>query len=355
MTELLRMTDAGFYCAAGDFHIDPWRAVARAVITHAHGDHARAGNGAYLAAAPGEPLLRARVGEAARIDTMPYGHSRRIGEVDVSFHPAGHVLGSAQVRLRHAGRTLVVGGDYKLAADPTCAPFEPVRADVFVTESTFGLPIYRWDAPQVTLHEVLAWWDANRAAGRASVLFAYALGKAQRLLLGLAQLAGTLPGPVYLHGAVARINAAYRAAGVPVPDVPRVADVPPGTRFAQALVLAPPSARGSTWLRRFEPCSTAFASGWMALRGTRRRAALDRGFALSDHADWPALVRAVEASGAGEVWVTHGYREELARFLAERGYDARTVDTPFEGERGEAAEAGDAAGQPGADASENGL
>jgi putative mRNA 3-end processing factor len=338
MSELLQMTDAGFYCPAGEFHIDPWRPVPRAVITHAHGDHARPGNGAYLAAGAGASLLRARVGDEATIDTLRYGEVRRVGAVELSLHPAGHVLGSAQVRLAHAGRTVVVAGDYKLAADPTCAAFEPVRADVFVTESTFGLPVYRWDAPHATLAEILGWWSDNRATGRASVLFAYALGKAQRVLLGLAQLAGTLPGPVYVHGAVARIDAAYRAAGVALPAARRVADLPAGTGFADALILAPPSARGSTWLRRFEPCSTAFASGWMALRGTRRRAALDRGFAFSDHADWPALGTAIEASGAREVWVTHGYRDELARWLAERGYDARPVETPFEGERGETAE-----------------
>jgi putative mRNA 3-end processing factor len=371
---LLRMTDAGFYCEPGGFHIDPWKPVERALITHAHGDHARPGHGAYLAAAPGLPLLRARVGDTAAIEGVRYGESRRIGAVDVSFHPAGHVLGSAQIRLRQAGITAVVGGDYKLAPDPTCAAFEPVACDVFVTESTFGLPVYRWDPPAVTLREVLGWWEANRAAGRASVLFAYALGKAQRVLLGLAQLAGALPGPVYVHGAVGRINAAYRAAGVALPEAPLVAQAPAGARFADALVLAPPSARGSTWMRRFVPCSTAFASGWMALRGTRRRAALDRGFALSDHADWPALEAAVAATGARQVWVTHGYRDELARWLAERGYDARGVDTPFEGEGGEAVEAqagvarhsapaadersageADQGGQPGVDMPENEL
>jgi putative mRNA 3-end processing factor len=326
---LLRMTAAGFFCPAGGFHIDPWRPVERALITHAHGDHARPGHGAYLAAAAGLPLLRARVGEDATIESLGYGETLRVGAVDVSFHPAGHVLGSAQIRLRHGGRTVVVGGDYKLAPDPTCAPFEPVAADLFVTESTFGLPVYRWDPPDATLQEILDWWAKNQAAGRASVLFAYALGKAQRVLLGLATLAGSLPGPVYVHGAVARIDAAYRTAGVALPSAPRVADAPAGTSFTDALVLAPPSARGSAWLRRFEPCSTAFASGWMALRGTRRNAALDRGFALSDHADWPALLAAVEASGAGEVWVTHGYRDELARWLCEHGYRAHALDTPF--------------------------
>ena len=351
MSAVLRMTDAGFHCEAGGFFVDPWRPVERALITHAHGDHARSGSASYLAAAAGLPLLRARLDAGARIETMPYGETRRVGDVEVSFHPAGHVLGSAQIRIRHATGTTVISGDYKLAADPTCAPFEPVRCDDFITESTFGLPIYRWDAPETTLAQVLAWWQSNRDAGRASVLFAYALGKAQRVLRGLAELADPLPGPVYTHGAVERINAAYRDAGVALPRTQRVAETPAGTRFADALIVAPPSARGSRWLNRFDPLSTAFASGWMALRGTRRRASLDRGFALSDHADWPGLNEAIAASGATRVVVTHGYREEVTRWLRERGYDAGAVETRFEGETLEApaASGADVSDEPPAD------
>ena len=337
MTPLLRMTEAGFYCDAGGFHIDPWRPVKRALITHAHGDHARGGSGAYLAAVDGLPLLRARLDAHALIDTLAYGETRRIGAVDVSFHPAGHVLGSAQIRLRHAQHgTVVVSGDYKLAPDPTCAPFEPVPCDVFVTESTFGLPIYRWEDPRATIASILRWWQDNRDAGRTSVLFAYALGKAQRVLCGLAELADPLPGPIYTHGAVARINDAYREAGVDLPATHRVAEAAPATRWSEALIVAPPSARGSRWLGRFDPLSTAFASGWMALRGTRRRASLDRGFALSDHADWPGLNAAIEAAGASRVLVTHGYRDELTRWLGERGYAAAAIETRFEGETVEA-------------------
>jgi putative mRNA 3-end processing factor len=333
---LLRMTDAGFYCEAGKFHIDPWRPVERALITHAHGDHARIGNGSYLAAQDGLPLLRARLAPDARIETLRYGEAGRIGDVEVSFHPAGHVLGSAQIRLRSGADNVVVSGDYKLAPDPTCAPFEALACDCFVTESTFGLPIYRWDDSRVTLRAILAWWDDNRGAGRASVLFAYALGKAQRILRGLMDLADPLPGPVYTHGAIERINDAYREAGVALPPTARVATAPAGTRWGDALIVAPPSARGSRWLGRFHPASTAFASGWMAIRGTRRRASLDRGFALSDHADWPSLNAAIEASGAGKVLVTHGYRDELARWLGERGRRVEAVETEFEGETAEA-------------------
>ena len=350
------MTEAGFYCEPGGFHIDPWRPVERAVITHAHGDHARGGSAAYLGTAEGLPLLRARLDPGAHIETMAYGEHRRIGAVDISLHPAGHVLGSAQLRIAHAAGVAVVSGDYKLAPDPTCPPFEPVPCDLFVSESTFGLPVYRWDDPRDTMRAILAWWTANRAQGRASILFAYALGKAQRILCGLAAEAQPLPGPIYTHGAIERINAAYREARVSLPPTLRVADAPAGTRWADALVVAPPSARGSRWMHRFDPSSTAFASGWMALRGTRRRASLDRGFALSDHADWPGLNEAIDATGASRVLVTHGYRDELTQWLRGLGRDAEPVETRFEGETVEvAAVAGDAPEDVAGEATGNAL
>ncbi len=336
MTSLLRVDDCGLYCEAGGFHIDPWRPVARALITHAHADHARSGSDAYLAASAGLPLLRARLAEDAAIEGIGYGERRRIGAVEVSFHPAGHVLGSAQIRISTAHETVVVSGDYKLAPDPTCAPFEPVPCDTFVTESTFGLPVYRWEPPAMTMAAILRWWQGNRDEGRASVLFAYALGKAQRILTGLAGVANEFPGPIFVHGAIERINRAYEAAGVVLPASAKVADAPAGTDWSQALILAPPSARGSRWLHRFDPLSTAFASGWMALRGPRRRANLDRGFTLSDHADWPALNAAIAAASPSEVWVTHGYRDELVRWLTERGRPARALETRYEGEAGAA-------------------
>ena len=337
MNETLRVTEAGLYCEAGGFHIDPWQPVARALITHAHGDHARRDSAAYLAVADGLPLLRARLGDTASIETVGYGEMRRIGSVDVSMHPAGHVLGSAQIRIAHAGRVTVVSGDYKLAADPTCVSFEAVSCDAFVTESTFGLPVYRWDAPEETIRAIADWWAANREAGVASVLFVYALGKAQRVLAGLQAASQALPGPIYCHGAVERVNAAYRDAGVPLPTTRAVASAPAGTDWTNALVLAPPSAQGSTWMRRFDPCRTAFASGWMAIRGARRRRNLDRGFILSDHADWGGLNTAIAASGAEEVFVTHGYRDELVRWLVDQGRRAQAVVTRFEGEAGDEA------------------
>jgi putative mRNA 3-end processing factor len=321
----------GLYCEAGDFHIDPWRPVARAVVTHAHADHARTGHGHYLAAASAEQVLRARLGPIS-LQTLDWGEQVDIGGVRVSLFPAGHVLGSAQVRIEHRGEVWVVSGDYKLEADPTCAPFEPVRCHTFVTESTFGLPIYRWRAPQQVFDEVNRWWHDNAAAGRTSVLFCYAFGKAQRILAGVD--AGI--GPIVCHGATEPLNRAYRAAGVALPPTRMVSEVPDRAELSRALVLAPPSAGGSTWMRRFVDPRDAFASGWMQLRGARRRRAVDRGFVLSDHADWPGLQRAIATTGAQRVIVTHGYVPVMVRWLAEQGLDAQSFETEFGGEEGAA-------------------
>lgn len=326
---LLRLTDRGLYCEAGDFHIDPWQPVDRAVITHAHGDHARWGSGAYLGSCEGERVLRTRLGEDARIRTVDFGEPVDLNGVRISLHPAGHILGSAQVRVEHRGEIWCVSGDYKTEPDPTCTAFEPVRCHTFVTESTFGLPIYRWAPQSEVFAEMRDWWSANADTGRASVLFGYALGKAQRLLAGLL---GADVGPIYTHGAVERLNEDYRASGIVLPPTTYAASAPRATDWSRALIVAPPSAGGSTWLRRFGPISTAFASGWMRIRGTRRRRSLDRGFALSDHVDWPALLSAIDATGAECVWVTHGYREPVVRWLRERGLRAEAVASRWEGE-----------------------
>jgi putative mRNA 3-end processing factor len=351
---LLRVTERGVYCAAGDFHIDPWMPVERAVITHAHGDHARWGSRRYLGSREGERVLRVRLGPGARIRTVPYGEPVMVNGVRVSLHPAGHILGSAQVRIEHRGEVWVVSGDYKTEPDPTCTPFEPVRCHTFVTESTFGLPIYRWAPQAETFAEMRAWWRANREAGRASVLFGYALGKAQRLLAGLMD---GQEGPIYTHGAVETLNREYRAAGIALPETVHAGGAPRGTDFAGSLIVAPPSAAGSTWLRRFGASQTAFASGWMRIRGTRRRRSLDRGFALSDHVDWPSLLAATQATGAERVWVTHGYREPVVRWLREHGLEADAIASRWEGEA-EAEEApppdvveGEMAGSSGAEPS----
>lgn len=327
---MLELSPAGIYCPRGGFHVDPWRPVDRAVITHAHGDHARRGSAAYLCAEPGAALARWRLGEEATIETLAYGETRVIDGVRVSLHPAGHVLGSAQVRIEHDGEVAVVSGDYKRAPDPTAAPFEPLRCDTFVTEATFGLPVFTWDAPPRLVDEIAAWWSGAREAGRTAVLFCYALGKAQRIL---AELAARVEDTVLVHGAMWELIARYRDAGVRMLPVERVAEERRrGVSYAGRLVLAPLSARGSTWMRRFGDHSSALASGWMRVRGERRRRAYDRGFALSDHADWPALLGTIGETGASRVIATHGFVEPLARYLREMGLESEAWRTAFEGE-----------------------
>lgn len=413
----------GLYCVPGDFYIDPSYGVERAVITHAHGDHARTGSEHYLATAASEHVLQSRLGNI-KLQTLNYGQQIKIKDTTVSLHPAGHVLGSAQVRVEYRGEIWVASGDYKLAPDPTCSPFESVRCHTFITESTFGLPIYRWPQNEEITQQIALWWQSNAANGRASVLFCYSFGKAQRLLAMLAHyydadkgccesdktphdqitensmlnntFSGAFPGPIYCHGAVNTLNNAYRAAGVALPFTQYVSDdirnhtgshTPSAaskkqaktnanhlkqeikatdenqlsenqliqsaletdnrsenidshltekynkpksthnqtkTNYSQALILAPPSAAGSTWLRRFGDYSDGFASGWMAVRGARRRRGVDRGFVLSDHADWPSLNQAIDASGAQQIIVTHGQIAALVRWLKEKGLDAKS-------------------------------
>jgi putative mRNA 3-end processing factor len=327
---LVTVTPEGLYCPQGDFHIDAWRPVNRTLITHAHGDHARWGSQQYLGTRPSRGLLRKRLGAEADITTLDYGECLTIGGVTVSFHPAGHVLGSAQIRLEYQDEVWVVSGDYKRDADPTCLPFEVVPCDTFITEATFALPIYRWDDTRRVAEEVLHWWDTNREAGRASVLFCYALGKAQRLL---AELARVTDREVFVHGATHALVELYREAGVPMLPTRPVSEAEKGTSYAGALVLAPPSAAGSTWMRRFGEHETGFASGWMRVRGNRRRRGYDRGFVLSDHADWPGLLRTAKETGASRVLATHGSSDTLSRYLRENlGIDAAPLATPFEGE-----------------------
>jgi putative mRNA 3-end processing factor len=329
--DLVVQRPEGLYCPAGDFYIDPWRPVARAVITHAHSDHARIGHGHYLAAQPSEAVLRIRLG-GIDLQTLAYGERIVRNGVTLSLHPAGHVLGSAQVRLEQGGRVWVASGDYKVAPDRTCAPFEPVRCDVFITESTFGLPIYRWCADEEIFADINGWWGRNVVAGRASVLTCYSFGKAQRILSGVDPSIG----PIIVHGAVEPLNQAYRAAGVDLPRTCMVTAVKDKADLRRALVICPPSAAASPWLRRFGDASTAFASGWMQVRGSRRRGGWDRGFVLSDHADWPGLMGAIAATGAQRIIVTHGSVPVMVRYLAEHGLRAEGLDTEYGGDAIEA-------------------
>lgn len=323
MPDLLQASDAGAACPAGGFVIDPLVPAPTAVITHAHGDHLKPGCGAYYCVDDAVPLLRKRLGEAD-IRGVPYGEAFRLGDVEVSFHPAGHVLGSSQIRIA-ADETWVVSGDYKRASDPTCRPFEVVPCDVFVTEATFALPIFRWDPTSAVIDDVVGWWRQNEAAGRPSLLLAYGLGKAQRLL---AELARHATKPVWLHGAIVPLVEIYRAAGVEMAATRPVGDTKGKGVFAGELILAPPGWEATPWVRRFgADVSVAMASGFMQVRGNRRRRSLDRGFALSDHADWPALLRTVEDTGAKRILVTHGFVDPLVRWLTERGVAAEPFRT----------------------------
>ena len=331
-SDLLIFTERGTYCPMGDFYIDPTRSVDRALITHAHSDHARAGHRRYLASAGTGPMLRHRLGKID-LETLGYAEPRSIGDVSVSFHPAGHLPGSAQIRVEHKGQVWVVSGDYKTEADGLSDPFVPVPCHTFVTECTFGLPLFNWAPQSQVARDINGWWRTNRDAGRFSILGAYALGKAQRLLAMLDPAIG----PVLTHGAIEATNAVLRTQGVPLPGTVAVTPELDLDAYPGALVLAPPAAIQSAWTQRFGPAATGFASGWMALRGVRRRRSADRGFVLSDHADWQGLNAAIKATGAERIFVTHGYTSIFQRWLSGQGYDAAIAETGFERDNAEAA------------------
>lgn len=325
---VLRFTDRGIYCPAGDFHIDPWRPVDRALITHGHADHARPGHNRYLATHAALPVMRHRLG-AITAEGADWDTPIRIGDAVVRFHPAGHLPGSAQISVDVGGEVWVVSGDYKTTDDGFCEPFEPVRCHSFISECTFGLPVFTWQPQEEIAAQINAWWAANAADGRTSILGAYSLGKAQRLL----SLVDPAIGPILTHGAVENTNVVLREQGYALPSTQRVTPDTKGKDHPGALVIAPPSALGTAWARRFGRASTAFASGWMALRGVRRRRAADRGFVLSDHADWPGLQQAIRETGAEKIFVTHGYTDIFARWLNSCGLDTGIVSTEFGGEQ----------------------
>jgi putative mRNA 3-end processing factor len=323
--DLVVLRPEGLYCPAGDFHIDPWLPVARAVITHGHSDHARLGMGEYHAAREGLPILRWRLGQQ-RYLAREYGEVFEMGHARVSLHPAGHVLGSAQVRIEVDGEVWVVSGDYKRQPDPTCAPFQVVPCDTFITEATFGLPVYRWPDTSAVAREIVAWRDHCGGRGETAVLFCYALGKAQRLL---GELMAHTDRPALVHGGIESGVQVYRDCGIQMLETRPVA----GTKdCAGELVLAPPSAAGSPWMRRFRHAQLGFASGWMRIRGNRRRRNYDRGFVVSDHADWPALVDTVRDTGARRVIATHGNTDAIVRALCEAGIAAESFRTGYGGD-----------------------
>lgn len=323
---LVTVNEKGLYCPAGDFHIDPGDQVPVAVITHAHADHLRHGSARYILARPGEGIARSRLGGERAITAVDYGEHLQLGATTVSLHPAGHILGSAQVRIEHEGRVWVVSGDYKRQADPTCAPCEPLPCETFISEATFALPVYRWPATAQVIEEIFRWWRVNRERGLASVLFCYALGKAQRVL---AELLAYTDEPVYLHGSVDTLVGVYRRAGVRM--LPTQAVGNERRDYRGALIVAPPGAAGTPWMRRFGEHATGFCSGWMRLRGERRRRGYDRGFVISDHADWEGLTRTCLVTGARQVLLMHGYCDALARYLREQGIAASVLQTPQTG------------------------
>ena len=327
---MIERTESGLYCRAADAWVDPWKPVPRALITHAHADHARPGCGEYWAIDSSEAVLRQRLGQSINLHSVQYGEEFWLGQCKVSFHSAGHVLGSAQIRLESDGNVWVVSGDYKRDHDPSCEPFETVPCDVLITEATFGMPIYRWSSGAEVASLIRDWWQGDRS--RPTLLFCYAFGKAQRLLAELKAIG--VEEEVLLHGAVETVTRHYRDAQVPMTPSRPVSDYPRKDPLNGRLILAPPSAHRSSWMRRFKSPQTGFASGWMAVRGARQRRGYERGFVLSDHADWPGLIRTVRESGAKKVYVTHGQSDVLARYLREcEGIDAEPLETLFEGEQ----------------------
>jgi putative mRNA 3-end processing factor len=325
---LILSTDRGLYCPAGDFHIDAWKPVARNVVTHAHSDHARRGSDRYLVPPDGVPILKRRLGADIAVDAIDYGQPINMNGVALSLHPAGHLLGSAQVRVEHDGQVWVFTGDYKTENDPTCKPFELVRCHTFITECTFGLPIFRWRRAAEIAAGINQWWQHNVENHRTSILLAYSLGKAQR---ALAMLDPSI-GPILLHGAVYAMTETYREMGISLPPAIPASVENAKAHKGHAMVIAPPGAEGGPWIRKFHPESVAVASGWMQIRGNRRRQAVDRGFVLSDHVDWPSLQATIAATGAEHIIATHGYTGPLVRYLRENGKSAEEFATRFEGE-----------------------
>ncbi len=322
-TPLIQETPSGLYCEIGDFYIDPLRRVPKAVVTHAHADHARPGSQKYLAAKEGRRVLRNRLGPSAEIEALPYGETKLINGVTLSFHPAGHILGSAQVRVEYRGEVWVVSGDYKTEPDATCATFEHLRCHTFVTESTFGLPVYCWPPQQEIFADINRWWTQCRDEGKPAVLLAYALGKAQRLIAGVDPTIG----PIYCHSAVQQLNEEYRASGVDLPKTWLPTQAPARKDWGGVLIVTPPSTTNSMWLSTFRNASIAMVSGWMLTRQTQKSRSVEIGFPLSDHADWPGLLKAIDETQADQILVTHGQTGPMVQWLNENGKNARAVMT----------------------------
>ncbi|MBK8553697.1 MAG: ligase-associated DNA damage response exonuclease [Ignavibacteria bacterium] len=326
--KLLHFTKKGIYCPQAQVYIDPWSSVDKAIITHAHSDHARPGSNHYLAHKKSVPILKHRLGKDINVNGIEYNESIEINGVKISLHPAGHIPGSAQVRLEYKGEVAVVSGDYKLEDDGLTEAFEPVKCNTFVTESTFGLPVYKWKKQKEIFDDINNWWRQNKEKGKASVICGYSLGKAQRILFNVDKSIGRIFG----HGAVTIINEAMSNEQLNLPLIEKANSTFTKKDFVGSLIIAPPSAIGNPWLRKFEPYSLGYASGWMNIRGAKRREGIDIGFALSDHADWNELNTAVKETGAEKIYVTHGYTAVFVKWLCENGFNAEELKTEFIGE-----------------------
>ncbi|MBW8242964.1 ligase-associated DNA damage response exonuclease [Muricauda oceani] len=328
-TPLLEFTSKGIYCKKADVYLDPWKPVDKAIISHGHADHSRWGHNKYITHHKNVPIVKHRLGDVS-ISGKDWGETFTVNNVKFSFHPAGHIVGSSQIRVEHNDEVWVFTGDYKIEDDGLTTPFELVKCHTFITECTFGLPAFRWRPQKEVFNDINQWWAQNQAEGKTSVLFGYSLGKAQRLIKHL----DTSIGKIYTHGAVENMTEVLR----PLVDLPPTHLITKETKKEDLLgniVVAPPSAHGSTWIKKMVPYVTATASGWMAFRGARRRRAIDKGFVLSDHCDWRGLLQTIEATGAEKIICTHGYTDIFSKYLMELGYDARTEATQYEGELSE--------------------
>jgi putative mRNA 3-end processing factor len=321
---LIEFSSKGLCCPQGQFYIDPWQPVDKALITHAHSDHARWGSHSYLCHADSLPLLQLRLGNNP-YQTMGWGETIFMNGVKISFHPAGHVIGSAQIRLEYNGEVWVVSGDYKVTNDGLSGQFEPVPCHTFITESTFGLPIYKWKSNGEISNDIQTWIGRNKLEGKTSVLIAYSLGKSQRVIQAVSEVTDK----IYVHGAIYNVQETLRHAGWKLPPVTRITFETPKEELAGGVVVAPPSADGTPWMKRFSPYNVGACSGWMQVKGNARRRNVDAGFVMSDHADWPGLLQAVKATGAQKVFVTHGFQAVFSRYLNENGIEAAEVKTEY--------------------------
>jgi putative mRNA 3-end processing factor len=327
---LIKFTNKGIYCEQGDFYIDPWQPVNLAVTTHGHADHVKWGNKAYLCHELTKPILNQRLGADLVIETLPYNKEISINGVKLSLFPAGHVIGSSQIRLEYKGEVCVVSGDYKVEYDGISTAFEPVKCHTFVSESTFGLPIYKWQPQDVIFGQIRDWVSDNQDKGKTSVLVAYSLGKAQRLIKNLAAYSD-----IYVHNSIANLNEGFIKAGVDLPETIRITADTKKDSMQQGLVIVPPALADGKWMKTLQSAATGVCSGWMQVRAGRRWRSADAGFALSDHADWPGLLTAIEATSAEKVFVTHGFTATFSKYLNEIGIESEEVKTQYGNEEEE--------------------